>query len=242
MSKGLPVPRTSRESSYEELHEAIKAYLSMLQQESENRPYSKADVNRSLREGPLKNRSKSSVEYRMQNISAALEELCLPRIQGYVPAKNLGTGVRDRIWNFLIEEGVYLPEEYAPTADRHELDEKTKSLRRKIVPGIPKGIETPKQMQATTLSFFRDPLVKAWVLNNSNGVCEGCKSPAPFTDIDGFPYLEVHHIKPLAEGGPDTIFNTVALCPNCHRRCHNSSDKVEFSDSLSNSLFRPLLN
>jgi 5-methylcytosine-specific restriction enzyme A len=104
------VSPTTREWSDEELHEALKAYLWMLRQETDNRPYSKADVNRSLREGPLKNRSKSSIEYRMQNISAALEELCLPRIQGYVPAKNLGVNVRDKIWNFLIEEGVYLSE------------------------------------------------------------------------------------------------------------------------------------
>ncbi|MFH0957363.1 MAG: HNH endonuclease signature motif containing protein [Pseudomonadota bacterium] len=82
-------------------------------------------------------------------------------------------------------------------------------------------------------------MVKAWVLNNSNGVCEGCKSPAPFEAIDGFPYLEVHHIRPLAEGGSDTIFNTAALCPNCHRRCHVSSDRQEFSDSWCGKIIRP---
>lgn len=175
----------------------------------------------------------------MQNISAALEELCLPRIQGYIPAKNLGANVRDRIWHSLIEEGTFRPEEYAPTADSQELDERTRRLRRKIVTGIPKGVEFPKHAQASTTSFCRDPLVKAWVLNNANGVCEGCKSPAPFKAIDGFPYLEVHHIRPLSEGGSDTIDNTMALCPNCHRRCHVSSDRQEFSDSLCGNIIRP---
>ncbi len=241
ISKGLLVPKTSREWSEEELHEAVKAYLWMLKQQSEAKPYSKADVNSSLRGDPLKNRSKGSIEYRMQNISAALEELCLLRIQGYVPAKNLGANVRNRIWHFLIEEGIFRPEEYEPTADSHELDERTQRLRRKIVTGIPKGVEFPKQAQASTPTFYRDPLVKAWVLNNSNGVCEGCKSPAPFKATDGFPYLEVHHIRPLSEGGSDTIFNTVALCPNCHRRCHNSSDKAKFSGLLSKSMIRPKL-
>ena len=33
---------------------------------------------------------------------------------------------------------------------------------------------------------------------------------------NGKPYLEVHHIIQLAKGGPDTIKNAVALCPNCH--------------------------
>jgi 5-methylcytosine-specific restriction protein A len=32
--------------------------------------------------------------------------------------------------------------------------------------------------------------------------------------------LESHHIKWLSKGGEDTIQNTVALCPNCHRRVH----------------------
>ncbi len=235
------MPKTVNEWSDAELHKAVKTYLWMRRQESDGIPYSKADVNRSLREGPLRSRSKSSVEYRMQNISAVLEELCLPRIQGYVPAKNLGDGIRNRIRRFLIEESEYIPEEYAPTAERDELDEKAQRLRLKIVSGIPKGIEFPRQARSRTVSFYRDPLVKAWLLNNSNGVCEGCRYPAPFLTMSGDPYLEVHHIKPLSKGGSDTIFNTVTLCPNCHRRCHNSCDRANFSILLSQSMSRPKL-
>jgi 5-methylcytosine-specific restriction enzyme A len=36
----------------------------------------------------------------------------------------------------------------------------------------------------------------------------------------GEPYLETHHIVWLARGGEDASGNTVALCPNCHRRVH----------------------
>nr|WP_275041241.1 HNH endonuclease signature motif containing protein [Halomonas meridiana] len=44
---------------------------------------------------------------------------------------------------------------------------------------------------------------------------------APFNrKSDGSPYLEVHHRKPLAEGGDDTVANAIALCPNCHRAAH----------------------
>lgn len=43
---------------------------------------------------------------------------------------------------------------------------------------------------------------------------------APFQNKDGEPYLETHHIICLSHGGPDTIDNTVALCPNCHRKMH----------------------
>ena len=44
--------------------------------------------------------------------------------------------------------------------------------------------------------------------------------PAPFKNIDGEPYLETHHINWLAAGGQDTIKNTTALCPNCHKKMH----------------------
>ncbi|MFM0350878.1 HNH endonuclease [Paraburkholderia sp. RL17-347-BIC-D] len=28
---------------------------------------------------------------------------------------------------------------------------------------------------------------------------------------------------PLAQGGPDTVANAIALCPNCHRERHYGS-------------------
>ena len=37
---------------------------------------------------------------------------------------------------------------------------------------------------------------------------------------DGRAYLEVHHVKRLAEGGEDGPENTLALCPSCHREAH----------------------
>ena len=53
----------------------------------------------------------------------------------------------------------------------------------------------------------------------ANGICQLCGNPAPFIK-DGKPYLESHHIVWLSEGGADSIDNTVALCPNCHRKMH----------------------
>lgn len=69
--------------------------------------------------------------------------------------------------------------------------------------------------------FNRNQYVVAEVLDRANGVCEKCKKIAPFArDIDCKPYLEVHHITPLAEGGDDTVENAIGLCPNCHRHAH----------------------
>jgi 5-methylcytosine-specific restriction enzyme A len=34
------------------------------------------------------------------------------------------------------------------------------------------------------------------------------------------PYLELHYVQLLEEGGPDTDANAVALCPCCHAEMH----------------------
>lgn len=68
--------------------------------------------------------------------------------------------------------------------------------------------------------YERNENVTEYALRRANGFCQLCGNPAPFTKKDGNPYLEVHHIQWLSEGGKDTIENTVALCPNCHRKMH----------------------
>jgi 5-methylcytosine-specific restriction protein A len=68
--------------------------------------------------------------------------------------------------------------------------------------------------------FDRDPHVAEHAKRRAKGRCELCQTPAPFSNGNGEPYLETHHIVWLAKGGADTIENTVALCPNCHRKMH----------------------
>ena len=79
----------------------------------------------------------------------------------------------------------------------------------------------PSQTQVLTTVFVRNPDVVAEVLSRAHGRCELCKSSAPFLRAsDGSPYLEVHHRVWLADGGDDTLENSIALCPNCHRKAH----------------------
>jgi 5-methylcytosine-specific restriction protein A len=66
-----------------------------------------------------------------------------------------------------------------------------------------------------------------WVLKRASGVCEACGLEGPFKTGVGVPFLEVHHVVPLAEGGSDTVNNAVALCPNCHRALHLALDRKE---------------
>jgi len=68
--------------------------------------------------------------------------------------------------------------------------------------------------------YIRDPFVAEFAKRRANGKCQLCDEVAPFTKYDGVPYLESHHIDWVSAGGSDTIENTVALCPNCHRKMH----------------------
>ncbi|MDA8592504.1 HNH endonuclease [Planctomycetota bacterium] len=86
---------------------------------------------------------------------------------------------------------------------------------------IPPGVESPTRYEAEgARGFRRDMRVRAWVLAAARGACELCDQPAPFHRVDGTPYLEVHHPHTLANGGPDTVRNAVAICPACHRELH----------------------
>lgn len=79
----------------------------------------------------------------------------------------------------------------------------------------------PETVQILTKGYKRNPDVVVEVLARANGYCEDCGHFAPFyRSSDGTPYLEVHHVVPLAKGGDDTIDNAKALCPNCHRKAH----------------------
>ena len=69
-------------------------------------------------------------------------------------------------------------------------------------------------------TYERNAYVSEYAKRRANGYCQLCESPAPFNDSHGNPYLETHHIIWLSKGGRDSIENTVALCPNCHRKMH----------------------
>ena len=81
-------------------------------------------------------------------------------------------------------------------------------------------LDAPELIEVTTRVYKRSPYVVAEVLSRANGKCQSCKSDAPFLKVDGTPFLEVHHIEWLSNGGEDSVENAIALCPNCHRQAH----------------------
>ncbi|WP_086553259.1 HNH endonuclease [Acetobacter orientalis] len=130
-----------------------------------------------------------------------------------------------------------LEQEYAIrelTPDPELLNERVSQLltKEKNALKFPQGASKPEITTREITAFYRDPRVKAYVLKMAQGRCQACNSSAPFKSKDGQDFLELHHVKPLAEGGSDKVENAVALCPNCHRALHHASDAMERREML----------
>lgn len=91
----------------------------------------------------------------------------------------------------------------------------------------------PERCTVQRSIYVRNPWIVAAALLRANGSCElpGCNEVLIIRD-DGKPYLEVHHIDPLSNGGPDLLTNVAALCPRCHRFLHYGQGRVEASAHL----------
>ena len=83
------------EWSVREIDLILADYFDMLSLELADRPYTKADRNTALQK--LIGRSRGSIEYKHQNISAALMHLGLPWIRGYKPMANFQRALLDGI-------------------------------------------------------------------------------------------------------------------------------------------------
>ena len=87
----------------------------------------------------------------------------------------------------------------------------------------PPGNESPDRALHSGYSYKRDPKVRAHVIKRSKGRCEYCGKEG-FLMVNGERFVEAHHIISLAEQGPDTIDNVIALCPDHHRQAHFGAD------------------
>ncbi len=83
----------------DELGAAVEAYRKMLASETHKKSYSKREVYRAL--AKRFNRTEKAFEYRMQNISAVLQEMEMEWVPGLKPAENVGANVKSRILDFI---------------------------------------------------------------------------------------------------------------------------------------------
>ncbi len=195
-----------------ELYASVEAYLDMLDKDRALEEYSKTQYYQQL--SSKFGRTAKAFEFRMQNISYVLSLMGREWLSGLKPAKNVGVRIAAEIETLISEiEGQYQPPIVAFEANVDE------ALKNKFG-DIPEGTTSPNKTTSTITVVERLPEIKAWVLDASNGKCECCNEPAPFQKSNGYPYLEVHHLRRLADGGSDRISNAVAICPNCHRELH----------------------
>jgi 5-methylcytosine-specific restriction protein A len=54
-----------------------------------------------------------------------------------------------------------------------------------------------------------------------------CQCANTFKKPDGSPYIEVHHIIPLYEGGEDAIWNLAVVCAHHHKMAHFADDETQ---------------
>lgn len=103
-----------------------------------------------------------------------------------------------------------------------------KDLRELALRTSPKKASKKKQISNIQI---RSKAIKLYAKKRANGLCEGCGTEAPFKSKEG-PYLEVHHMLRLADGGPDLPENVIAICPTCHRRAHYATDAKAYNAGL----------
>lgn len=215
--------------SEEQLKAGVQAYVRMRQFERDGIPHNKKKKYEALSEAY--GRTPKSWEYRMQNISYVYARHGYPWVKGLKPAKNVGANVLARLESLVFEYDDITP------SGRVAFDSEVRQLM-KTQTKKPLGQRVVKKKSETTTVFVRDAAVAAWLLNNSNGICECCGGSAPFLRDDGSPFLEIHHLRRLADGGGDTITNAAAVCPNCHRELHYGASRVLLLEQMYKAITR----
>lgn len=195
-----------------EMEDSVREYVRMINLSRSGEKLNKAKIYREL--SSRHKRGAKSYEFRMQNISYVFELMGRAWVPGLKPKRNI-TSQQVEIIETLIASTESMPFEGKAT-----FEAKVRELFKKSNTEKPIGDSKPKTNTTTTISYSRSPEVKAWVLKRSDGECECCNKEAPFKTEEGKPFLEVHHLVPLANGGADTVENCAGVCPNCHRMLH----------------------
>ena len=125
--------------------------------------------------------------------------------------------------------------ESEPVINEPDSNKDLTDLRRKAERA---ATENPARDTSATLgsAYQRSESIKQYAKTRADGKCEYCGDQAPFDTPEGEPYLEVHHIDELGEGGEDSPDKVVALCPSCHKEIHHGVQGDEMNDELRQKL------
>jgi len=134
-------------------------------------------------------------------------------------------GSMRKVWIFpvkLTDDGkVYQPSDDLINAVNEVKEKKARKMNMEDLRKRAKSArKVSSRREGIITAYERDTYIAEYVKRCARGVCQLCEDSAPFQNKLGEPYLETHHIVWLARGGEDSIDNTVALCPNCHKKMH----------------------
>lgn len=85
----------------------------------------------------------------------------------------------------------------------------------------------PNKREYVRETFARD---RGWVKEAKEKFGSYCLHPNcknTFKKQDGLPYIEVHHIIPLFEGGEDAVWNLVVVCAHHHKMAHFADSNTQ---------------
>lgn len=91
----------------------VAGYFAMFDDHRHDRPFVKAERHRALAE-VLQGRSAKSVEYKLQNVSGALQALGYPWLKGYAPATNFQMSLADAVKRWMDVRGETMLQGHTP--------------------------------------------------------------------------------------------------------------------------------
>ena len=130
------------------------------------------------------------------------------------------------VWIFplkIVDNYSLIPEEVIEKRNEQKRRE-AERLSSKVLLERAKKVNGQHKRTVKSQTYVRDAYVAEYTKRRANGICDLCGESAPFNDKKGKPYLESHHVMWLSRGGEDTIYNTVALDPSCHKKVHVLND------------------
>lgn len=97
---------------------------------------------------------------------------------------------------------------------------------------LDKGIALISQDKPDKQEYLRETYARdrGWVKKAKENLGMYCLHPEcknTFKKEDGLPYIEVHHIIPLFEGGEDGIWNLAVVCAHHHKMAHFADKRTK---------------
>ena len=199
----------------------------------------------------LTSQNKTLNESTINNVDVHLFEVLTPQTYTYVGPVELAEkpyqeiqedseGKDRKVWMFplRLKNGLYIePVKIEKIRDLESTRERLvqKLSRDELLHRAKLATKNPGAREVKTKQYQRNEYVAEEARRRANGICQLCEQTAPFKSKNGMPYLEVHHVIWLANGGEDSLDNTVALCPNCHRKMHQlnlDADKTKLIEKI----------